>query len=270
MLYANDPNWKYNHASAGFGSGIFWNTAIGYDSSKPLRKEKNAPKISERLAAWDPIAQKEVWNVPHNGLWNGGVLTTSAGLVFEGTSDGKFMAFDATDGKVLWEKDLGTGIIASPVSYQVDDTQYVSIAAGWGGAMGKQIKFTAQINPGTVYTFALNKNARMPVFPKAASKKLIEMPFTATTGQIQHGGLLFNQYCGTCHTDIGTGGGTIPDLGYTSEARHRMFKDILLKGLLSSNGMPDFSGRLSEQDVTDIQSYVLASAKNQLANQKNK
>jgi hypothetical protein len=49
-----------------------------------------------------------------------------------------------------------------------------------------------------------------------------------------------------------------------------MFKDILLKGLLSSNGMPDFSGRLSEQDVTDIQSYVLASAKNQLANQKNK
>jgi len=269
MLYANDPKWKYNHASAGFGSGIYWNTALGYDSSKPLRKEINAPKIGERLAAWDPIAQKEVWNVPHKGLWNGGVLTTSTGLVFEGTSDGKFMAFDAGNGKVLWEKDLGTGIIASPISYQVGDTQYVSIAVGWGGAMGKTTKFTEQINPGTVYTFALNKNVQMPVFPKHAPKKLIDMAFSATPGQILHGSVLFGQYCGTCHSDIGMGGGTIPDLAYTSEARHKMFNDILLKGLLSTNGMPNFSGRLSEKDVTDIQSYILSTAKNQIANQKN-
>ena len=76
------------------------------------------------------------------------------------------------DGKVLWQKDLGTGIIASPVSYQVGDTQYISIAVGWGGAMGKSTKFTEQINPGTVYTFALNKNAAMPVFPKSSGQKI--------------------------------------------------------------------------------------------------
>lgn len=261
MLYGQDAKWKYNQPSAGFGSGIYWNTALGYDASKPLRKEMNAPKMGERLTAWDPVNQREVWSVPHKAMWNGGVLTTSSGLVFEGTSDGKFMAFDATDGKLLWQKDLGTGIIASPVSYQVGDTQYISIAAGWGGAMGKAMKFTEQINPGTVYTFALNKNTRMPVFPKAAPKKLIDMPFTATPQQIQHGSLLFTQYCGTCHSNIGDGGGTIPDLGYSSAAIHKIFRDILLQGLLEKTGMPNFSGKLSESEIADIHNYILATAK---------
>lgn len=224
--------------------------------------------MGERLAAWDPINQREVWSVPHTNMWNGGVLTTSTGLVLEGTSDGKFMAFDATDGKILWQKDLGTGIIASPVSYQVGDTQYISIAVGWGGGMGKQSKFTEQINPGTVYAFALNKNIPMPVFPKAVSKKLIDMPFTETPQQIQHGRVLFNQYCGTCHSNIGTGGGTIPDLGYSSEATHRIFKNIVLEGLMINNGMPNFSVKLSEGDITDIQNYILATAKEQSNKQK--
>ena len=268
MQYGTDRSWKYNQPSAGFGSGIGWNTALGYDSSKSLRKEMNAPKMGERLSAWDPITQREVWSVPHKNMWNGGVLTTSAGLVFEGTSDGKFMAFDATDGKTLWQKDLGTGIIASPVSYQVGDTQYISIAVGWGGAMGKQSKFTEQINPGTVYTFALSRNIPMPVFTKAVPKKLIDMPFTATQQQIQHGSVLFNQYCETCHSDIGTGGGTIPDLGYSSEATHRIFKDILLKGLLINNGMPNFSGKLRKSHIADIQRSILATAKEQTDKQK--
>jgi quinohemoprotein ethanol dehydrogenase len=267
MEYGNDPNWKYNQPSAGISSGIGWNTALGLISKK-LRKEVNAPQLGERLTAWDPVNQRVVWSVPHKAMWNGGVLTTSAGLVFEGTSDGRFMAFDADDGKVLWEKNLGTGIIASPVTYQVGDTQYISIAVGWGGAMGKGGKFTEQINPGTVYTFALNKNSAMPVFPKATEKKLIDMPFTATPQQIQHGSSLFNQYCGTCHFVIGSGGGNIPDLGYSSEAIHKIFKEILLQGALIKKGMPNFSGKLSESDVTDIHNYILATAKGQIAEQK--
>jgi quinohemoprotein ethanol dehydrogenase len=268
MVYGNNVNWKYNQP-AEFGSGIGWNTAIGYNPANSLRKEINAPKIGERLSAWDPINQREVWSVAHKTMWNGGVLTTSAGLVFEGTSDGKFMAFDATNGKVLWEKDLGTGIIASPVTYQVGDTQYITIAVGWGGAMGKQSKFTEQINPGTVYTFALNKNTPMPSFPKPAPKKLIDLPFTATSHQIQHGAVLFNQYCGTCHSDIGEGGGNIPDLGYSSEAIHKIFKDILLTGPFEKNGMPNFSGKLNESEIEDIHSYILSSAKEKIGKEKN-
>ena len=108
----------------------------------------------------------------------------------------------------------------------------------------------------------------MPEFAKAPEKKLINMPFTAMPSQINHGVVLFNQYCGPCHSDVGTGGGTIPDLGYSTEATHKIFKDILLKGLLVNNGMPNFSGRLNEADVEDIHHYILATAKQMIEQRK--
>jgi quinohemoprotein ethanol dehydrogenase len=243
---------------------------MGYDSSKPLLQAINAPKIGERLTAWDPVGQREVWSVPHKSPWNGGVLTTATGLVFEGTSDGKFIAFDADDGKMLWQKDLGTGIIGSPVTYLVGDTQYVSIAVGWGGAMGMSNKFTEQINPGTVYTFAINKNAAMPVYAKQGGRKLIDITFTATTEQVQHGGLLFVQYCASCHGGIGGGGGVTPDLGYSSEATHKAFTNIVLRGLLEKKGMPNFSGKLTESNITDIHNYSLATTQEIKKRQTNK
>ena len=108
----------------------------------------------------------------------------------------------------------------------------------------------------------------MPEFAKAAERKLIDMAFTATPQQIRHGAILFNQYCGTCHCNIGDGGGPIPDLGYSSEATHNIFKDILLKGLLINNGMPNFSGKLSESEIADIHNYVLAAAKEKITKEK--
>jgi len=262
MMYGNNPQWKYNHVAGVFASGNGWNTGIGMDNAVKTRKELNAPAFSERLVAWDPVQQKEAWSFPHKQLWNGGVLTTSGGLVFEGTADGKFMAFDATDGKVVWEKNLGTGIIAAPVSYQVNDTQYISIAVGWGGAFGKDGKNTAQINPGTVYTFALNRKTEMPVYPKAPERKLINMPVSATADQLSHGGLQYLQFCSVCHGDLTSEGGVIPGLAFSSEATHKNIKRIVLEGLLYDKGMPNFSGRLKESDVSDIQNYIFYSAKN--------
>ena len=36
------------------------------------------------LAAWDPVAQREVWRVQHPTTWNGGLLSTAGNLVFQG------------------------------------------------------------------------------------------------------------------------------------------------------------------------------------------
>jgi len=269
--YGNGPDWKYNKPY-GYGSGTGWNTAIDYDPSKPLHDDSSAPKPvpQERLIAWDPVEQREKWRLPLIGVWNGGVVTTAAGLVFEGTADGKFMAVDAITGKPLWQTNIGSGIIAPPVSYGVDGKQYITIAAGWGGAMGLSSKFTDQINPGTIYTFALDSNKAMPAFTKAEEKHLINMPFTSTKEELQHGALLYTQYCMACHSGVADNDyGVIPDLGYSSEATHKILKNIVLKGLLESKGMPNFSNRLSEKNVTEIQSYILATAK-QMAGEKKK
>ena len=63
----------------------------------------------------------------------GGIVTTAGGLVFAGgTNDRNFRAFDAGTGKVLWQFTTNSGIVAPPMSFAVDGTQYVGVVSGWG------------------------------------------------------------------------------------------------------------------------------------------
>ncbi|MDP7692156.1 MAG: PQQ-binding-like beta-propeller repeat protein, partial [Vicinamibacterales bacterium] len=62
----------------------------------------------------------------------GSVLTTNGGLVFVTDDDRRFRAFDAETGDILWEQILNSSAGGYPVSYMVDDVQYVAIAAGGG------------------------------------------------------------------------------------------------------------------------------------------
>ena len=152
MLFGQDNNWNFSNDVRSFNLGI------GFDPDKPIYKDSLADRNFGSLIAWDPIHQKEVWSVKHATAWNAGVLTTDD-LVFQGTAEGNFNAYDASSGEKLWEYSLETGIVGSPITYAVDGIQYVSIPVGWGGVYGLWNKNTKQINPGTVYTFALGKNA---------------------------------------------------------------------------------------------------------------
>jgi alcohol dehydrogenase (cytochrome c) len=85
------------------------------------------------LQAWDLETGKRVWvdNFPSQ-LFDS-VLTTAGGLVFTGgTNDRMFRAFDARNGKLLWQLRTNSGIVGMPVAYQVGDTEYVSVVSGWG------------------------------------------------------------------------------------------------------------------------------------------
>ncbi|MCI4679898.1 PQQ-dependent methanol/ethanol family dehydrogenase [Rhodoblastus acidophilus] len=87
------------------------------------------------LKAIDPIAMKVIWEYKNKApLW-GGVLSTAGGLVFTGTPEGYLMAFDAKTGAVLWKFNVGTGIVAPPITWDQDGVQMVGVAAGWGGAV---------------------------------------------------------------------------------------------------------------------------------------
>jgi alcohol dehydrogenase (cytochrome c) len=57
-------------------------------------------------------------------------MSTAGGLLFFGDDTGSFAAVDARSGHPLWEFNTGDTIHASPMSYEVDGTQYVAIAAG--------------------------------------------------------------------------------------------------------------------------------------------
>jgi glucose dehydrogenase len=60
----------------------------------------------------------------------GGALATGGGLVFVGEGNGAFDAFDARNGRKLWSYTFVGGVNAPAVSYQVDGTQYIAVAAG--------------------------------------------------------------------------------------------------------------------------------------------
>jgi alcohol dehydrogenase (cytochrome c) len=49
------------------------------------------------------------------------------------TSSGAFLAYDAKTGKELWKFQTGSGINASPITYELDGKQYVAVLSGLGG-----------------------------------------------------------------------------------------------------------------------------------------
>lgn len=257
--YGHDTSWIYNKRSFGTGNG--WNLAIGTDPRNPMRYDTNTKKFPRgMLIAWSPSQRKEVWRVPQTSDWNGGVLATATGLVFQGTAEGDFIAYDGRNGKILWKINLGGGIIAPPVSFMIGDKQYISVAVGWGGGYGMKNK-KAPIQTGRVFTFTLNGNAAMPVFNTASTLQLPKSDYTATKEELQDGETLFWQYCGTCHVVNQGGGGLAPDLAYSLiVANPQTMLSVVNDGAYLPLGMPKFGDRLTEKNILDIRSYILRKA----------
>jgi alcohol dehydrogenase (cytochrome c) len=115
------------------------------------------------LKAIDPLTGEIKWNFKNKApLW-GGILTTAGGLVFAGTPEGKFHAFDDETGEILYTFNVGSGIVSSPVTWTQDGEQYIAIVSGWGGAVplwgGEVAKAVKNINQGgSVHVFKLHKS----------------------------------------------------------------------------------------------------------------
>jgi quinohemoprotein ethanol dehydrogenase len=257
MLHAPEKIWKFNPAN--------WNRGEipGYEG--PLTdKLVAAPATAGKLIAWDPVAQREVWNVPFPVVESGGVLATGGNLVFQGRADGMLCAYRATDGKKLWEFNAGTGIMAPPITYLVGGVQYLTLMVGWGGAAGI-------INPpgggpikpgfGRVLTFATGGTAKLDV-PRLGHQgppsPAIHM--NASPATVRAGGILFEKYCLYCHGVDAVAGSGIPDLRYATAETHHQFEAIVLAGTRESRGMPSFHDVLKREQLPAIQAYILSRA----------
>jgi len=115
----------------------------------PVPGQPQPPRPTAFLLAWDPVTQHERWRVPIDTVISGGTLATGGGVVFNGTADGHFRAYDALTGETLWETQLAP-VVATPITYRLDGRQYVTVLAGRGGPGGG----------GRVWTFALDTEAR--------------------------------------------------------------------------------------------------------------
>ena len=251
----DDKDWKFNESAP-----LRPHSDMGWNTAKFVNAEPPKSKPMGRLVAWDPVAQKEAWGVEHVSPWNGGTLTTAGNLVFQGTADGRFVAYDARNGKKLWEKATGTGVVAAPVTYEVDGRQYVSIAVGWGGVYGLAARHTDRKGPGTVYTFALDGKAETPAFVAYQQSKLLQgVPYDKKL--VAEGTALYVSNCAFCHGVPGVDrGGNLPNLGYLDPAYIEHLDKFIFKGPATSRGMPDFTGKLSMEDVEKIKAFIQGTA----------
>jgi alcohol dehydrogenase (cytochrome c) len=165
MAYSQDTGLFYVPSNE-WGMDM-WNENIAYKKGaaylgagftiKPLNEDYIGV-----LRAIDPKSGKEVWRYKNYApLW-GGVLATKGNLVFTGNPEGFLMAFDAKTGKKLYEFNTGSGVIGSPITWEMDGEQYVSVLSGWGGAVplwgGEVAKRIKDLNQGgMLWTFKLPK-----------------------------------------------------------------------------------------------------------------
>ncbi|MBU6268353.1 MAG: PQQ-dependent dehydrogenase, methanol/ethanol family [Sphingomonadales bacterium] len=227
------------------------------------------------LVAWDPVAQAARWRVPQRFFWNGGVLATAGGLVFQGAADGWLTGYDARSGKALWRFDAGLGIVAPPITYSVGGVQYLSVLVGYGGnTYGEGILFAGWHygdQPRRLLTFRLGGTARLP---KGAPQDLTvravdDAAFMIDPGKLEQGRTLFTWNCALCHgINAVSAGAPAPDLresrvALSAEATWAVVHD----GALERLGMPRFE-TLGREELELVRMYVRSRARAALAGEK--
>ena len=261
FVYSHDKDFKYNRKT--------WNTGQQVEMTYLPKNPDELAMVDKAtfgyLLAWDPVAQKEVWREQYQRPWSGGLLSTAGDLVLQGTSDGRFIAFDAASGEMLWSVDTGQGIIAPPITYMIDEEQYIAVQVGYGGAYALAGAFpSANKNPaqnGRMLVFKLGGEEMSPPVQSIAKVNPVVPSMTTDTLTIARGEYEYHEHCQFCHGAGVIGGGVIPDLRYLDEVGHKTFLGVILGGMHSEKGMASFKDVLSLEQANQIQAYIISQAK---------
>lgn len=243
-----------------------WNTGLEMGRLAQLFVDNaNArPTPGGALKAFDPISGETRWEVRNAYYWNGGILATAGGLVFQGDATGMFSAYDKANGNLLWQFNTYTSMLAPPITFAIDEVQYVSILTGGGGAdmFGGETDTASSTygNYGRLLVFKLSGDKELPP-AVAVDKNIPEQEMSPQDDkEIAQGEALYNNYCAMCHGLLARSGGVVPDLRLMLPARHYIFNQIVLEGLFAANGMAAFKDVLSEREVELIHHYIRARA----------
>jgi alcohol dehydrogenase (cytochrome c) len=114
-----DPGQKYT----GGGRAVY--ARIPVPNSDGNMGRIDAIKLTDRSQAWSVRQRASV---------SSAALPTAGGVVFVGSLDRWFRAYDDTTGKVLWETRTNNAVNAFPITFNVGGKQYVAVAAGNGSS----------------------------------------------------------------------------------------------------------------------------------------
>jgi PQQ-dependent dehydrogenase (methanol/ethanol family) len=259
--YALDAGFR--HRAGAWNLGVVNGTMAGIAARADSEyTEGTGPETRSpgALVAWDPIAREPRWVVDYPFQVNGGTLTTAGNLVFQGGADGFLRAFTADAGQQLWEVDLGVGIIAPPVSFELDGTQYLSVLVGWGGSaglIGPNDSGTYK-GEGRLWTFRIGGDKNIVPVAGEPLPELTAIPFNDDAALLAEGENLYVGNCMLCHGAGGASGGSIADLRYAAASTYDNIQSIVRQGAYTSLGMPNLGEFVTEEQVESVKNWLLS------------
>jgi len=231
----------------------------------PKVKTEAAKALQGWLLAWDPVAHKEVFRVDHKGPWNGGVLATGGGLVFQGLATGDFHAYDARTGQDLFRASLQSAVMAPPISYAVNGKQYIAVEVGWGGIYPLLMGGIARtagwtVNKSRIVVFALDGDKTLPPLNDKGFLP-VKPPANFDSAQAERGYGDYMTFCAACHGDNGESGGVLPDLRWSGAITARdAFYRVVGQGALTAYGMDRFDGAMHAEQIEAVRQFLLKRA----------
>lgn len=243
------------------GGGTAIGGNVNFDMLLGVHDPAYRDQMYGELIGWNPLANKARWRVRHPFPVAGGTLTTAGGMVFQGTTDGRFVAYDAETGKTLWSWQGEGAIQSAPSTVNVDGQQYIVISSGNAttGALTAYLSPTAvrtSRGPSRLLAFRLGGTATLP--PMVAEVPFPKPPrarFPADAAQ--RGALLYvMNSCDLCHgADAVGSGGSVPDLRRMTDDTHQALHAIVQLGARQPLGMPKFAD-LSDGTLADIEAFL--------------
>jgi quinohemoprotein ethanol dehydrogenase len=249
---------------------VVWNTGIEFNTPGPTptvdQVKAARAALKGQLVAWDPVAKKPRWTVDYPSAWNGGLLATGGGLVFQGGLDAKFRAYDAADGRKLWEIDAQYPALSGPMTYEIDGEQYVAVTAGWGTAFpltggGNVLEKVGSPELGRVLVYKLGGQAKLDDYLVFDMDKVPATDDFGSAQQLAFGRVLYDRNCMVCHGPQVVSSGVVLDLRWAqSPATKDSFAEVVLAGKFASAGMASFQGKLTADEVESIRAFIVSRA----------
>jgi alcohol dehydrogenase (cytochrome c) len=88
-----------------------------------------------RIEAINLKTRQVVWTMRQRAPIESSMLASAGGVVFSGSHDRQFHAYDSATGQLLWHTTLNSSPSSSPVTYDAEGQQYVAVVAGGGSAL---------------------------------------------------------------------------------------------------------------------------------------
>jgi quinohemoprotein ethanol dehydrogenase len=250
-----------------FGDMLFMDPALLQEPMRSALREVQASKRAQSysvMKAFDPVTGSVRWERRSPDWWDrAGILATASGLLFQGDDRGFFRVIDADTGTVIKEIEVGTSIMAAPMTYTVKGVQYVAVMAAWGGGGWFAPHATSAAvkrgNQGRIIAFRLDGGAVPIPATLEDPPPMTEPPSqTAHADTVARGARLFRGSCSFCHANQPHG--MTPDLRRMSADTHRAFQSIVHDGALRFRGMPQWDDVFSKEDVDAIHAYLIDEA----------